>query len=292
VNSLTAADTISYVKDEARAVSGPAALDLIAEFFVRLQTLRMMTLGGLVGPYDAADATLLFERLAADVTVAFPDDAAAVTRLAERFHRIPGLRDADQRLTQARALIDDLNKYLIATERDIGRVKGTKIAKAGVGRSGWIVLGSLLCLMLFARLAYDPLFLGRYVYPLHGQRITDLARIRQGLTQYFQDHKSYPLSAGEGSQWNGIGWKGDPNAWIPMLVPNYLLSLPQDPRHNDNSYNQYVYRSNGTDYKLLALVPEDCQYTTKNNAEFSDPVRNAYHQCYAYGYWTNGAKGW
>jgi hypothetical protein len=76
------------------------------------------------------------------------------------------------------------------------------------------------------------------------------------------------------------------------MAPTYLATIPRDPRQDENPYNQYIYKSNGEEYKLLALVPEDCQYTIKHYPKLSDPPRNVYNQCYAYGYWTPGAELW
>jgi hypothetical protein len=39
-------------------------------------------------------------------------------------------------------------------------------------------------------------------------------------------------------------------------VPSFLKELPRDPRANEELLNQYVYISNGENYKLLAGYPE------------------------------------
>ena len=83
-------------------------------------------------------------------------------------------------------------------------------------------------------------------------------------------------------------WGKSGKDWIKGLVPNYLESLPRDPRKNDNPKEQYLYRSNGKDYKLIAHSPGDCRVVKKTHPERVDPKRN----CWAYGYWTEGAKDW
>ncbi|MFA6492944.1 MAG: hypothetical protein WCV58_02310, partial [Patescibacteria group bacterium] len=45
--------------------------------------------------------------------------------------------------------------------------------------------------------------------------------------------------------------------WIPGLAPEFISVLPRDPKETSNKC--YLYRSNGTDYTLLAyLTMETC----------------------------------
>ena len=54
-----------------------------------------------------------------------------------------------------------------------------------------------------------------------------------------------------------------------------------------------VYRSNGTDYKLIAQRTGDCSVVKKTRPKLIDPKREyGPGDCVAYGYWTNGAETW
>jgi len=116
--------------------------------------------------------------------------------------------------------------------------------------------------------------------------------ITEALERYRVEHGSYPVSAIDGSEWNGIGWKGDPQNWIPGLVPGYLARLPRDPRNTTIPHAQYIYRSDGKDYKLIAMQPEDCEAVIAHRQQYSDPARNSAGRCLAYGMWTKGGTAW
>lgn len=116
--------------------------------------------------------------------------------------------------------------------------------------------------------------------PHYLRRFGDFARLERALACYRADHGAYPMSGGSFSV--------DEN-WIPGLVPRYLTAVPQDPRHLTNVRNkQYLYISNGIDYKLIAHAPEDFGFVAKTYPERVDPRRPSY----AYGIWTPGAAEW
>lgn len=86
-------------------------------------------------------------------------------------------------------------------------------------------------------------------------RLSDLQQLQASITIYGVANGAYPST---GNAWWGscpgtAGWytyKG-PNEWIPNLVPNLFTNLPLDP--TSTSPNAcYVYRSDGTDYMLMA----------------------------------------
>jgi len=68
----------------------------------------------------------------------------------------------------------------------------------------------------------------------------------------------------------------------------YISVLPRDPRNHTVCGEQYIYNSNGTDYKLIAHQPEECLVVKAKYPNLLDPMRD----CWAYGYWTEGAKNW
>ena len=117
-------------------------------------------------------------------------------------------------------------------------------------------------------------------------RLADLGILRRALESYRADHGAYPVSQGFAGLYSSFGASGPD--WIKGLVPGYLAQLPRDPRLNDDPANQYLYASDGKDFKLLAHHPEDCPDVRQERPELVDPVRG----CFAYGFWTEGAKAW
>lgn len=128
--------------------------------------------------------------------------------------------------------------------------------------------------------------IGRLVPADYRTRVKDLQALKKALQKYHQKVGSYPVS----SQWSGMRslWGPSTENWVPGLAPGYIPSLPRDPRRNDNPEEQYIYRSDGTNYKLLAHKPGNCTIARALNPEFIDPVRG----CDAMGIWTPGAQDW
>ena len=116
--------------------------------------------------------------------------------------------------------------------------------------------------------------------PNYKKRFDDFSSIAVALERYRDDHGVYPVSNGSHST---------NQTWIPELVPSYLNKVPQDPRYLYKVQNkQYLYISNGADYKLIAHAPEDFGYISKTYPELVDPRRSTY----SYGIWTEGASTW
>jgi len=118
------------------------------------------------------------------------------------------------------------------------------------------------------------------------QRLRDLDAIKRALERYHGVHGAYPQSQGFDGFRTSHGRSGE--RWIEGLIPDYFSGLPRDPRNDDDPNNQYYYKSDGTDYKLISHNPEDCLIVRRDHPELIDPVRT----CFAYGYWTGGAGNW
>jgi hypothetical protein len=79
------------------------------------------------------------------------------------------------------------------------------------------------------------------------RRVSDLVSINDALKAYYAKNGKYPKAEGL----KGFADRG--KAWIPGLAPEFIAELPRDPAESkDRSGPQYLYASNGTDYKLLA----------------------------------------
>lgn len=118
----------------------------------------------------------------------------------------------------------------------------------------------------------------------------DLVKIVIALTKYKTDHRSYPISSGQGKNWDGLysRYGESRNNWIAGLAPDYIVRLPRDPRNSNSDIEQYFYKSDGANFKLIAHHPNDCNEVKKIAPQLVDPKRD----CVAYGYWTKKAAGW
>jgi prepilin-type N-terminal cleavage/methylation domain-containing protein len=118
--------------------------------------------------------------------------------------------------------------------------------------------------------------------------LEDLRQINTAILAYYAENGSYPVSTGGSGPWDGYStcW-GDAlgSIWIPDLVPKYIPALPREPANNTACNIQYIYNSNGVDYKLLYHQPEDIDGVISAYPNLVDP-RRPFH---AYGYWTPGA---
>ena len=131
------------------------------------------------------------------------------------------------------------------------------------------------------------------VYPTEGevpQRIKDLTTIVYALEMYKQDNNQYPISSNNGKNFDGLYGMETPDdqEWIKGLVPKYIDKLPADPRNLKKLQGQYLYKSDGANYKLLASSPDDCEFIKANYRNLFQSKRD----CWAYGYWTKGASSW
>jgi hypothetical protein len=128
--------------------------------------------------------------------------------------------------------------------------------------------------------------------PFNLRRIADLTDLRNALEAFRQDNKSYPKTPD--AAWLGLynGWGAGTPDWVPGLATRYIALLPRDPRRNTDPFGQYLYRSDGTDYKLITLYPGyDCLDVLRARPELIDPPRGG-RRCHAFGYWSPGAATW
>jgi hypothetical protein len=110
--------------------------------------------------------------------------------------------------------------------------------------------------------------------------------INQALARYHTKNGIYPIGTGPEGNFTPDGkFKTD---WIQGLAPEYIDSLPRDPRNRNSRNDQYFYWSDGKDYKLIRHGADDCDSVKRLKPEMIDPVRD----CWAYGYWTPNAAKW
>jgi len=169
------------------------------------------------------------------------------------------------------------------------------IWRAAGGRlhtGSWRLVGRLAAVLVLILVVLY--LLPDLLYPNRAVRLAHFQTISDALERYRNDVGHYPVSHNPATgDWLGIGWGGERNDWIPDLVPRYLAHLPVEPRNAPLvKFAQYLYRSDGTDYKVLILSPEDCAITIFVNPWLKDPVRDNENACSAYGVWTKGASPW
>lgn len=119
---------------------------------------------------------------------------------------------------------------------------------------------------------------------LNRKRVQDLVTLNDALKAYHAKHGAYPKAVGLA----GMNERGA--AWIPGLMPDYVKEMPRDPLHA--AATQYVYVSDGADYKLLA---QGVSLVGSPNVEVLgiklDPTRNPTPQNASFGFWTPGFAG-
>lgn len=102
-----------------------------------------------------------------------------------------------------------------------------------------------------------------------------MKQVESALEIYKHKNGSYPSTGGA---WWGESVNGGSrsvsgiNAYIPNLTPSYILELPRDPAFVTTAWSGFLYRSDGTNYKLLSHTsgPESFPSTGQG---FYDPIR-------------------
>lgn len=120
------------------------------------------------------------------------------------------------------------------------------------------------------------------------RRKADLVSIKTALELYYNQNGSYPTTNGSWSSQDGTGGTTNNGTnWIPGLASTYIQKLPQDPLYPTPSNNavcigggwhsEYLYDSNGANYKLLAHCPASSNVpATKATDDYYDPVRTTW----------------
>jgi prepilin-type N-terminal cleavage/methylation domain-containing protein len=137
---------------------------------------------------------------------------------------------------------------------------------------------------------------------------------KSSLKQIGDALERYRVAAGRYPQTPGNNWCGAPGSyytscgadWIPGLVASGELKvLPQDPsvgkqlRCSSSRHTSFIYRSNGTDYKLVAHCAMEsragissctaAKFSAGTQDQFCDPPRYTY----SWAIWSSAtSRGW
>lgn len=134
------------------------------------------------------------------------------------------------------------------------------------------------------------------------RRATDIRELQKALELYFDSNNAYPSASpwfgGQGNCWGTVT-----DIYIPGLAPIYISSLPLDPTPGSCTpgpgYGRvYLYGSSGTDYKLMAHVPENCEDPAYRTIK--DPYRDGGpntsiidgNNCWAWSIFTPNVAAW
>ncbi|MBT3413390.1 MAG: hypothetical protein HOJ15_04350 [Candidatus Jacksonbacteria bacterium] len=122
-------------------------------------------------------------------------------------------------------------------------------------------------------------------------RIHNLKLVQYFLEDYFLENQTFPVAEGaltaeEGLTSCKIAW----NELNQTLTANTGVLLPEDPGQNCTTKPyQYIYRSNGADYKVIA-TPEKCEWGTDKN--ILDPARPCTKESGNWAVYSDGAQNW
>lgn len=117
------------------------------------------------------------------------------------------------------------------------------------------------------------------------KRLSDINIVKNALSAFYETNKRYPVSAG----WDGVysNWGASRPDYIKGLVPNYLEALPVDPRQSKSGGKNYLYYSDGKDFKFLVHGAPSYDLTRVDKSSI-DPQRSDR----AYGVWSEGGEKW
>ena len=147
-----------------------------------------------------------------------------------------------------------------------------------------VIVIAVLTVTFLGRKAYREWRLSR-IEVSTAQRVSDIRKLHQALLAFHRDHGYYPTTEG---RWDGLStsYGISSESWIQGLVPKYIESLPRDPRNHKIPDEQYLYWSDGRDFKLLAHNTLDADVVAKVHPEMHDLVRPGR----AFGVWSSNAE--
>lgn len=111
------------------------------------------------------------------------------------------------------------------------------------------------------------------------------------LTEYVNFLEQVKVETGEYPQTRSM--RSAFNAMKDLAEP-HGVTLPETPQTaEEDTRGRFAYRSDGTDYKLVAERTGDCFAVRDIDPARVDPKRaSGPVDCYGYGFWTDGAVSW
>lgn len=154
-------------------------------------------------------------------------------------------------------------------------------------RTGFTIVELLIVIVVIAILAAISVvaYNGIQNRTLISRSLTDLQAVNKAIQLYHSQYGTYPTTAGTIRNSND-----NPTDYVPSLVPDVVASIPVSYVGTTGNTGAYLYRSNGTDYKLIAhsgKYTEVCTTVKMSYPERIDPARD----CWGYGYWSPDGSG-
>ena len=105
------------------------------------------------------------------------------------------------------------------------------------------------------------------------QRTAQARELEKAILFYHTENGTYPSTGG--TWWGNCSSFGSrpltgPTGYVPNLAPTYISVLPVDPSATGGS-QCYLYRSNGTDFKIL--IHGTYETCTAGSCPLQDPLR-------------------
>ncbi len=110
----------------------------------------------------------------------------------------------------------------------------------------------------------------------------DINSLNKAIQLYYADNGYYPYSGTTSGNVSGS------TLAIPGLVPTYIAKSPTIPNDGIGGYYAYIWASNGTNYKIVRLVPTG---TSLPSVEQSNPNPDTNRVGRGWGYWSSGGSG-
>ena len=198
----------------------------------------------------------------------------------ERCETTPSSRNFSDCAWRSLRLLRSVSKRIRRAETSQTELVARIVKKAAL----WVGIPTILILCgLWALSTYRD-WLSTTVEPQTSQRIADIRKVSAALNKFKHDHGHYPSTEG---RWDGLysSWGKSTEDWIPGLVPHYIEKLPQDPRAHKVPDEQYLYWSDGQDFKLLAHNVPDAVVVGRLYPDMQDKVRPRR----AFGAWSQNA---
>ena len=119
----------------------------------------------------------------------------------------------------------------------------------------------------------------------HANTVSDIKSMQKILEIYKADKGSYP-STGAAAPWN---YSSNNPAYIPDVVPSFTNQLPQVRNGTLSTSNCYIYRSDGTHYKLLRL--KQPSFSAQEQALVPNDMKDGTWASWQdrYGVWSEGS---
>lgn len=162
------------------------------------------------------------------------------------------------------------------------------MSKPSVKRAGFTIVELLIVIVIIAILAAITIvaYNGIQGRAKYAREQSDMSSLNSLIQMYYATNGQYPNTNG-----SFVGWSQAAN-FIPGIVPTLAPSIPQMPS-DPATENSYLYRSNGTDYKLIRFSSSPgLPAPERTNNALADPIRNPSNPSGAWGYWTSGAASW